>query len=210
MACWHIQYKIISKLVRIQNDISKDKWPVADETKRPHINVFWCESTTQSSRRPLFLTTAAVHPKQTLPNIWLPEVRGVTRLDGARDKKQVWRPRVRTWCLSEANVLYWSTCDIDGLLAPIAVIRRPGNYAALAPLVTLLPRGTAQKHSPFFQQLARTAPRFPINLFDPGRQKTQQCCSPVDSTQQWICRSSKDAASCQNYDWFCKTWNVHK
>jgi len=32
---------------------------------------------------------------------------GVTRLDGARGKKQVWRPRVRTWGLSEANVLYW-------------------------------------------------------------------------------------------------------
>jgi len=33
--------------------------------------------------------------------------RGVTRLDGARGKKQVWRPRVRTYGLSEANVLYW-------------------------------------------------------------------------------------------------------
>ena len=31
--------------------------------------------------------------------------RCVTRLDGARGKKQVWRPRVRTWGLSEANVL---------------------------------------------------------------------------------------------------------
>ena len=27
--------------------------------------------------------------------------RGVTRLDGARGKKQVWRPSVRTWPLSE-------------------------------------------------------------------------------------------------------------
>ena len=33
--------------------------------------------------------------------------RGETRLDGTRDKKQVWRPHVRTWGLSEANVLYW-------------------------------------------------------------------------------------------------------
>jgi len=33
--------------------------------------------------------------------------RGVTRWDGARGKKQVWRPRVRNWGLSEANVLYW-------------------------------------------------------------------------------------------------------
>ena len=33
--------------------------------------------------------------------------RGVTRLDGARGKKQVWRAHVRTWDISEANVLYW-------------------------------------------------------------------------------------------------------
>jgi len=33
--------------------------------------------------------------------------RGVTKLDGARVKKQVWRPRIRTWCLSEVNLLYW-------------------------------------------------------------------------------------------------------
>jgi len=30
-----------------------------------------------------------------------------TRLDGARGKKQVWRPHFRTWGLPEANVLYW-------------------------------------------------------------------------------------------------------
>jgi len=33
--------------------------------------------------------------------------RSVTRLDGAQGKKQVWHPHVRTWGLSEANVLYW-------------------------------------------------------------------------------------------------------
>jgi len=33
--------------------------------------------------------------------------RGVTRLDGARDKKQVWRRHVRNWGLSETNVLHW-------------------------------------------------------------------------------------------------------
>ena len=33
--------------------------------------------------------------------------RGVTRLDASRGKKQVWRPRVRTWGLSKANALYW-------------------------------------------------------------------------------------------------------
>jgi len=36
--------------------------------------------------------------------------RGVTRIDGARGKKQLWRPHVRTWGLSEANVLYWRKC----------------------------------------------------------------------------------------------------
>jgi len=33
--------------------------------------------------------------------------RGVTRLVGARGKKQVWRPLLRTWGLSEANAQYW-------------------------------------------------------------------------------------------------------
>jgi len=34
-------------------------------------------------------------------------IRGVTRLNGAWGKKQVWRLRIRTWGLSEAIVLYW-------------------------------------------------------------------------------------------------------
>jgi len=37
----------------------------------------------------------------------LTKTRGVTRLDGARGKKQVWHSHVRTWSLSEVNVLYW-------------------------------------------------------------------------------------------------------
>jgi len=36
--------------------------------------------------------------------------RGVTRFDGARGKKQVWCPDVRTRGLSEANLLYWRKC----------------------------------------------------------------------------------------------------
>jgi len=36
--------------------------------------------------------------------------REVTRLDGAWGKKQVWRPHVWTWGLSEANVLFWKKC----------------------------------------------------------------------------------------------------
>jgi len=35
-------------------------------------------------------------------------IMGVTRLDGARGKKQVWSPHTWTWGLSKANVLYWS------------------------------------------------------------------------------------------------------
>jgi len=60
--------------------------------------------------------------------------RGVMRLDGAQGKKQVWRPNVRSWGLSEANVLHWRKylwhcCTVSAppqsFSAPI-VIRRPG------------------------------------------------------------------------------------
>jgi len=58
---------------------------------------------------------------------------GVTRLDGARGKKQVWRPRVRTWGLSEANLLYWRKYlwHCWDFSAPPAVIRHPGNFTPL-------------------------------------------------------------------------------
>jgi len=40
------------------------------------------------------------------------EARGVTRLDGARGKKQVWRPRVRTWAPPEQMYcIEKNTCD---------------------------------------------------------------------------------------------------
>ena len=69
--------------------------------------------------------------------------RGVTRLDGARDKKQVWRPHVRTWGFSEVNVLYWRnylwhcwdfSAPPQSFGASI-VIRRPGNCSPFAPIV---------------------------------------------------------------------------
>ena len=55
------------------------------------------------------------------------QIRGVTRLDGARGKQKVRRTHVRLWGLSEANVLYrrkylWHCWDFS---APTAVIRRP-------------------------------------------------------------------------------------
>jgi len=59
-------------------------------------------------------------------------------IDGARGKKQVCRPHVRTWGFSEANVLFWkSTHDIVGTFWPPAVIRRPGNRAPLPPSLRL-------------------------------------------------------------------------
>ena len=62
-------------------------------------------------------------------------VRDGPKLDGARSKKQVWRPDVRTWGLSEANVLHWSSCDI------VRTFRRPHSNPApgeLCPFVTSL------------------------------------------------------------------------
>ena len=65
--------------------------------------------------------------------------RGVTRLDGAKGKKQVWRPHVRTWGLSEANVLFWKKCiwHCCDFLAPRSDLT-PGELCPLAPLVTSL------------------------------------------------------------------------
>jgi len=41
------------------------------------------------------------------------QTRSVTKLDCARGKKQVWRPHVRTWGLSEANYcIEESNCDV--------------------------------------------------------------------------------------------------
>ena len=51
--------------------------------------------------------------------------RGVTRLDGARGIKQVWRPHVRTWGLSEANLLYWRN-----YLQPFCNFSAPQNDSA--------------------------------------------------------------------------------
>jgi len=46
----------------------------------------------------------APHIKQTL--VYAFAVRGVTRLDGTRGKKQAWSPYVRTEGVSKANVLH--------------------------------------------------------------------------------------------------------
>jgi len=54
-------------------------------------------------------------------------VRGATTLDGAQAKKQVRRSYVRTWGLSDANVLQWSSCDIA------RIFRRPENCVPCSP-----------------------------------------------------------------------------
>jgi len=55
---------------------------------------------------------AIVEPKWMMPRAFFGpgRSRGVTRLVAARGKKQVCRPHVRTWGLSETNVVYWSKC----------------------------------------------------------------------------------------------------
>jgi len=77
-----------------------------------------------------------------LPHMDNPEeywitVRGVTKLDGARAKKQVWRPYVRTWGFSEANALYWRSCDIVRTFRRPAVIQRLHSDSAPGELCPL-------------------------------------------------------------------------
>ena len=62
-------------------------------------------------------------------------VRGATRLDGARGKKQVWRPHVRNWDLSEVNVLYWRKYlwHCWDLLAPPHSPVAMGAFGGLSP-----------------------------------------------------------------------------
>jgi len=78
--------------------------------------------------------------------------RRVTRLDGARGKKQAWHPYDRTWGLSEANVLHWSSYDIVRTFRRPAVIRRPHSDSApgeLCPLLLVVtPRITARSDAP--------------------------------------------------------------
>ena len=65
--------------------------------------------------------------------------RGVTRLEGAWGKNQICCPHVRTWGLSEANVLHWRKYlwHCWDFSAPPAVIRHPGNCAPLLAPVCL-------------------------------------------------------------------------
>jgi len=75
-------------------------------------------------------------------------VRGATKLDGARDKKQAWRPYVRTWGLTEANVLHWSSCGIVRTFRRPHSDSAPGELCPLPPVVTPLitARSDASQH----------------------------------------------------------------
>ena len=58
--------------------------------------------------------------------------RGVTRLYGARGKKQIWRPYGRIWVFSKANLLYWRKYlwHCWDFSAPPEVIQRPQGELA--------------------------------------------------------------------------------
>ena len=73
--------------------------------------------------------------------------RAITRLDGARGKKQVWRPHVRNWGLSETNVLHWRMClwHCWDFSAP-GVIRRPPRWFG-APIVIRRPGSCASSYT---------------------------------------------------------------
>jgi len=69
--------------------------------------------------------------------------RVVTRLDGARGKKQVWHPQVRIEVFLEANALYWRKYSWDcwDFSTPCAVIRCPRSDSApgeLCPLLSII------------------------------------------------------------------------
>ena len=72
-------------------------------------------------------------------------LRGVTKLDGARGKKQVWRPHVRNWGLPEGNALYWRKylwhCWDSS--AASAAIRSPLPWFGAWRIVLPLPPGYA-------------------------------------------------------------------
>jgi len=78
---------------------------------------------------------------------WLPLIlvlrvpcRDVTRLHGARDKKQVWRPHIWNWGVLEAYVLYWKEvlATLLGLFGTPIVTRPRGITPPLPLLVTPL------------------------------------------------------------------------
>ena len=83
---------------------------------------------------------------------WYTTMTGVTRLYGARRKKQVWRSHVWNWELLEANLLYWRMYmwHCWDFLAPVAVIWRPRQWfgGPIAPIVIRRPGNCAPPWPP--------------------------------------------------------------
>ena len=72
----------------------------------------------------------------------LPRARSVTRLDGARGKKQVWRPHIRFWGLyrKQIHCIAESTCDIVGTFqGPPKSFGAAGSDSALGELCPCWP-----------------------------------------------------------------------
>jgi len=92
--------------------------------------------------------------------------RGIIRLNGARGMKQVWRPHVRTWGLSDANALHWRKYlwHCWGLSAPPAVIQHSRSDLAPPSCITKhrINNKTRQKHR-FNTIPSSEAFSFPVN-----------------------------------------------
>ena len=89
--------------------------------------------------------------------------RGATRLDSAWVKKQVWRHHIRTWGLSEANVLFWKSAYVIVVtFCPPAVIRRPGNCTPCSPPYV---SGVTESKSENFPQINKFASPNIMNFY---------------------------------------------
>ena len=150
----------------------------------PHSNTAWSPMHRAVNHfvNTLFTAFFSSDDKHTLPGlVTLAERRGVTRLDGARGKKQVWRPRVRTWmyCIEE------SACDIVG------TSWRPGNCA---PLVTPLAErrwfAVAKRKGWYFNRYTGDYSRITPSLqYNPW---TRATLSATTGTQQHSKKSNYD------------------
>ena len=128
--------------------------------------------------------------------------RGVTRLDGARGKKQVWHPHVQTCGLLEANVLHWSTCDIirtfqrpPQWFGSLIVGRRQGNCAPCTPVVA--PLITVRSDAPQ-QTIGRSSnQRHTGNLGGGHNFQFHRFCATVSKTNRKVLQGD-DSATCPN------------
>jgi len=93
-----------------------------------------------------FMASTSYHNIISVP-FWINLVcRGATKFDGARGNEQVWRPRVRTWGLSEANTVCCRLLKEVPYLWPGLWSRKsrhptptPGNFDYPTPTPTPIP-----------------------------------------------------------------------